>query len=402
MEKVVYADHSATTYVKEEVLQEMLPYYTQKFGNASSVYSIGRVAKAAIDKARCQVATAIGAKCDEIYFTAGGSESDNMIIAGVAKKYREKGNHIITSKIEHLAVLNTCRMLEKEGFEVTYLDVDKEGFVRIEEVERAIRPNTILISIMFANNEIGTIQEIEKIGRLAHQKHIFFHTDAVQAIGNVKIDVNQLNIDLLSLSAHKFYGPKGVGAAYIKNEIEFVPLIQGGHQEKSKRAGTENVAGIVGLGKAIEISNGKIEAYNEKLLKYRKIFLEKLENNLDFYKINGSLTNRLPGNVNVSVSGLDSQTLLTMLDMYGICASSGSACNSSVIEPSHVLTAIGLQKELAISSIRFTFGDENTIEDIEYTANTFITIVKKLRRERMNLPHSSYYSGYGRCGRCCY
>lgn len=382
MEKIYYADHSATTFVKDEVLQEMLPYFTKNFGNASSMYKIGRISKEAINKARCKVATSLGARSDEIYFTSGGSEADNMIVTEVARKYKFKGNHIITSKIEHLAILNTCKMLEREGFEITYLDVDKKGFVNIEQLKKAIKEETILISIMFANNEIGTIEPIEEIGKIAKENNIFFHTDAVQAIGNVKIDVHKLNIDLLSLSAHKFYGPKGVGCAYIKREIEFNPLINGGHQEFSKRAGTENVAGIVGLSKAIELAtdNENFEKYNEKLLKYRNLFIDKVTNSLDNIVINGDLEKRLPGNVNISIIGLDSQTLLTMLDMEGICASSGSACNSTVITPSHVLTAIGLDKEKANSTLRFTFGSANTLEDIEYIADTLIKIVGRLRK----------------------
>lgn len=384
MNKIFYADHSATTYVKDEVLKEMLPYFKDNFGNASSLYSIGRKSKLAIDRARCKVAGAIGARSDEIYFTSGGSESDNMIISGIARKYKYKGNHIITSKIEHMAVIKTCKMLEKEGFEVTYLDVDENGFVDLNQLNQSIKEDTILISIMFANNEIGTIQDIEKIGKIASENNIFFHTDAVQAIGNIKIDVHKLNIDLLSLSAHKFYGPKGVGAAYIKRDIELEPIINGGHQEFSRRAGTENVAGIVGLSKAIEIATDKflLEEYNSKLLKYRNLFIQKVMRNLNNIKINGDLEKRLPGNVNISIKGIDSQTMLTMLDMEGICASSGSACNSSVITPSHVLTAIGLDKETANSTLRFTFGSSNTLEDIEYIADTLINITNKLRKKR--------------------
>lgn len=384
MKKILYADHSATTYVKEEVLKEMLPYFKENFGNASSLYSIGRKSKLAIDRARCKVASAIGARTDEIYFTSGGSESDNMVISAVARKYKYKGNHIITSKFEHMAVIKTCKMLEKEGFEVTYLDIDKNGFVDINQLKNSIKEDTILISIMFANNEIGTIQDIEKIGKIASENNIFFHTDAVQAIGNIKIDVHKLNIDLLSLSAHKFYGPKGVGAAYIKRDIEFEPIINGGHQEFSKRAGTENVAGIVGLSKAIEIATDKfiLEEYNKKLLLFRNIFIEKIIPNLDNVKINGDLEKRLPGNVNISISDVDSQTLLAMLDMEGICASSGSACNSSVITPSHVLTAMGLDSKTANSTLRFTFGNSNTIEDIETIAWNLINITRKLRKNK--------------------
>lgn len=381
MERVVYADHSATTFVKNEVLREMLPYFTMNFGNASSGYSIGRNARTAIDNARCKVATAIGARSDEIYFTSGGSEADNMIISGIARANKKRGRHIITTKVEHMAVINTCKNLEKEGFDITYLDVDNGGTININQLLNSIRKDTILISVMFANNEIGTIQPIEKIGKIAKENNILFHTDAVQAIGNVEIDVHKLNIDALSLSAHKFYGPKGVGAAYIKRDIEFDNLIFGGHQEKSKRAGTENVPAIVGLGKAIEISTNNIQMYNEKLLNYRTYFITKIQNNIDKIKINGNITNRLPGNVNILISGIDSETMLLMLDMQGICASSGSACNTSSMMPSHVLTAIGLSPIEANSSLRFTFGEANSFSDIDYIANNLIMIVKKLRME---------------------
>lgn len=379
MERIVYADHSATTFVKDEVLREMLPYFTRNFGNASSGYSIGRNAKAAIDNARCKVATAIGARSDEIYFTSGGSEADNMIISGIARANKNRGKHIITTKIEHMAIINTCKNLEKEGFDITYLDVDEGGIINLNQLINSIREDTILISVMFANNEIGTIEPIEQIGKIAKENNILFHTDAVQAIGNVEIDVHKLNIDALSLSAHKFYGPKGIGAAYIKRDIDFHNLIFGGHQEKSKRAGTENVPAIVGLGKAIEISTSNIQRYNEKLLNYRNYFITKLQNNLDGIKVNGTMINRLPGNVNICINGIDSQTMLAMLDMYGICASSGSACNTSSLTPSHVLSAIGLTKEQVNGSIRFTFGDANSFLDIDYIANTLIMIIKKLR-----------------------
>ncbi|MDD3303640.1 MAG: IscS subfamily cysteine desulfurase [Clostridia bacterium] len=384
MDRIIYADHSATTFVKEEVLREMLPYFSNKFGNASSGYLIGRTSKSAIDKARCKVATAIGARSDEIYFTAGGSEADNMIISGIARANKYKGKHIITTKIEHLAVLNTCANLEKEGFDVTYLNVNEKGMIDSNELINSIREDTILISIMFANNEVGTIEPIEEIGNIAKEHKILFHTDAVQAIGNIDIDVIKLNIDALSLSAHKFYGPKGVGAAYIKRGIEFDNLIFGGHQEKSKRAGTENVAGIVGLGKAIELSVSNIEWYNEKLLYFRNHFINRLKNGIQGVRINGDLNNRLPGNVNLQIEGIDSQTMLLMLDMYNICASSGSACNTSSVTPSHVLTAMGLSENMANSSLRFTFGDANTINDIDYIADTLIMIIRKLRLESRN------------------
>lgn len=382
MEKIIYVDHSATTYTKNEVLDEMLPYFNTNYGNASSLYSIGRTSRKAVDNARQQVAKAINAKYDEIYFTAGGSESDNLIISGIARVNKNKGNHIITTKIEHLAILNTCRRLEKEGFEVTYLDVDSDGLVNINDVQKAIRPTTILISVMFANNEIGTIEPIEEIGKLAKFKGIYFHTDAVQAIGNVKIDVKELNIDCLSMSAHKFYGPKGVGAAYIRSGINFEPVIYGGHQENQKRAGTENVPGIVGLGKAIEIASQNIEEYNEKLRSLRKYLIEKLNKKFDDVQINGTLEKRLPGNVNVSFLNIDGESLVLMLDKEGICASSGSACTAGSVDPSHVLTAIGLDANTSKSSVRFTFGDENTKEDVDYIVDKLEIIINKLKRTK--------------------
>ncbi|MCX8074956.1 MAG: cysteine desulfurase NifS [Clostridia bacterium] len=379
MEKVIYVDHSATTYVKEEVIEEMLPYFNLKYGNASSVYSVGRKSRQAVDEARQKVADALNCGSDEIYFTAGGSESDNLIISGIARANREKGNHIITTKIEHLAVLNTCKKLEEEGFEVTYLDVNKHGLININDLQNAIKDSTILISIMFANNEIGTIQPIEEIGNIAKFKNVYFHTDAVQAIGNIKIDVKQMNIDALSLSGHKFYGPKGIGAAYIKKDIKFYPLIYGGHQEKNKRAGTENVPGIVGLGKAIEIANKNIDAYNEKLNMLRQYCIDKIFENISDVKLNGHPEKRLPGNINISIKGVEGESLLLMLDMNNICASSGSACTSGSLEPSHVLVAIGLGKDNAYGSLRFTFGEENTKEDVDYIVDKLTEIVNKLR-----------------------
>lgn len=381
MNKVIYVDHSATTYVKDEVLKEMMPYFTENFGNASSVYSIGRTSRKAVDKAREQVANALNSKTDEIYFTAGGSESDNLIIMGIARANKDKGNHIITTKIEHLAVLNAYKQLEREGFEVTYLDVDEFGLVKIIDIQKAIKDSTILISIMFANNEIGTIQPIEEIGRIARFKGIYFHTDAVQAIGNVKIDVQKMNIDALSLSAHKFYGPKGIGAAYIKKGIKFEPVIFGGHQENNKRAGTENVAGIVGLGRAIELADQNIEEYNEKLNELRIYCIEQIMQKLDKVKLNGHPDKRLPGNVNISIKGVEGESLLLMLDMNNICASSGSACTSGSLDPSHVLVAIGLKDDCAQGSLRITFGDENIKEDVDYIVSKLVEIVNKLRNK---------------------
>ena len=382
MEKIIYADHSATTYVKPEVLEEMLPFFSTNFGNPSSMYSLGRTSKEAVEKSRKQVAKAIGAKCkDEIYFTSGGSEADNMIIKGIARANRNKGNHIITTKIEHPAVLNTCKSLEKEGFEITYLGVNSKGFININDLKNAIKDETILISIMFANSEIGTIQNIKEIGKLARFKEIYFHTDAVQAIGNVNIDVNDMCIDALSLSAHKFYGPKGIGAAYINKKVKFDNLICGGHQERSKRAGTENVPAIVGLGKAIEIASQNVEKYNEKLLGLRNHFIENLKEKIDGIVINGDLEKRLPGNVNVTLPNIDSETMLIMLDMNGICASAGSACTTTSVNPSHVLTAIGLNEKIAKCSLRLTFGEENTIEDVDFIIENIVNICKKLENK---------------------
>ncbi len=364
--KIRYFDHAATTAVKEEVLKEMLPYFSLEYGNASSLYSIGRKSKKAIDTARHQVAKAINCEPKEVYFTSCGSESDNLALKGVAYANKNKGNHIITTKIEHPAIMQTCATLEKQGYEVTYLNVDKDGLINLQELENSIKDTTILISIMFANNEIGTIQPIKEIGEIAKRHQIFFHTDAVQAIGNVRIDVDYLNIDLLSMSAHKFYGPKGVGALYVRKGIEFERIQDGGHQEKNKRAGTENVAGIVGLGKAIELAYKNFDQYNEKLTKLRDYYISQIEEKIPNAKLNGHRTKRLPGNTNISFKGVDGQLLLLKLDENGICASSGSACTSGSLDPSHVLVAIGLPPEYAQGSLRVTIGDENTKEDVDY------------------------------------
>ncbi len=374
-----YFDHAATTAVKEEVLKEMLPYFLINYGNASSIYSIGRNSKRALDNARMQVAIALNCSPKEIYFTGCGSESDNIALKGIAYANKHKGNHIITSKIEHPAILNTCKTLEKEGFIVTYLNVDENGFISIDELKAAITNKTILISIMFANNEIGTIQPIKEIGEIARLKQIYFHTDAVQAVGNVKIDVKEMGIDLLSMSAHKFYGPKGVGALYVKEGINFNKLQDGGHQEKDKRAGTENVAGIVGLGKAIEIAYRNFDKYNEKLTTLRDYYISQVEDKIPEVKLNGDRIKRLPGNANISFKGIEGESLLLNLDMKGICASSGSACSTGSLNPSHVLMAIGLPHEIAHGSLRTTFGDENTKEDIDYLVESLVEIVAKLR-----------------------
>lgn len=361
-----YFDHAATTATSEDVIKEMIPYFGIEFGNASSLYTIGRRAKRAVEESREKVARVINANRKEIYFTSCGSESDNLAIKGIAYANKQKGNHIITSKIEHPAVLNTCRKLEEQGFRVTYLNVDETGLVNLEELENEITDRTILISIMFANNEIGTIQQIEEIGRISKEHNIIFHTDAVQAVGNIKIDVKLLNIDLLSMSAHKFYGPKGMGALYVKDGIEFEKLQDGGHQEKDKRAGTENVAGIVGLGKAIELIDKNFNEYNEKLTNLREYFIQQVELRIPNIKLNGHRTRRLPGNANISFEGIEGEELLLKLDEKGICASSGSACSSGSQEPSHVLLAIGLPKELAYGALRVTIGKKNSKEDVDY------------------------------------
>lgn len=373
--KLIYFDHAATTPVKQEVVNEMLPYFSTNFGNASSIYSIGRRSKKAIDLARTRVAKAINCNEKEIYFTSCGSESDNLAIKGVAYANKEKGNHIITSKIEHPAVLRTCESLEGDGFEVTYLNVDENGFIDLEELKNSIKPETILISIMFANNEIGTIEPIKQIAEIAKQRKIIFHSDCVQAIGNINIDVQELGIDMLSMSAHKFYGPKGVGALYVKNGIEFKKIQDGGKQERNKRAGTENVAGIVGLGKAIEIANNNLENYNRKLLKLRNYFVREITSKYENIKINGDLKQRLPGNINISFPNVDAEELLLKLDSLGICASAGSACSSGSSKPSHVLTAIGLNKDLVGGSLRITFGEQNNIDEVKFLIDSIAEII---------------------------
>ena len=371
----IYLDHAATTPVKEEVLNEMMPYFSANYGNPSSIYSIGRKNKKAVDTARNKVAKAIGCLDKEIIFTSCGSESDNLAIKGIAYANKEKGNHIITSKIEHPAVLNTCKRLEEEGYDVTYLGVDENGFIDLEELKKSIKENTILISIMFANNEIGTIQPIKEISKIANESNIIFHSDCVQAVGNVKINVEEMGIDLLSMSAHKFYGPKGVGALYVKDGIKITKLQDGGHQEKNKRAGTENVAGIVGLGKAIEIADYNLENYNSKLIKLRNYFVREMTTKFDNIKINGDLKQRLPGNINISFPDIDGEELLLKLDSLGICASVGSACSSGSLQPSHVLLAIGLDSKFANGSLRITFGEQNTIDEVRYVIDSIKRII---------------------------
>jgi len=378
-ERIVYVDHSATTYVKPEVFEAMKPYFSEHFGNASSIYSLGRDSKKAVEEAREKVAKAIGAQPREIYFTGSGSEADNWALKGIAAANKKKGNHIITSAIEHPAVLSTCAYLENEGFEVTYLPVDSDGLVSVEKVKNAIKDSTILISIMFANNEIGTIQPIQEIGAIAKERGILFHTDAVQAIGNIPIDVEEMNIDLLSLAGHKFYGPKGIGVLYIRKGVKISSFLHGGQQERGKRASTENVPSIVGIGKAIELATANIDEYDKKLINLREKTIEGLMAKVPYIKLNGHRTSRLPGNLNISFQFIEGESLLLMLDMKGIYGSSGSACSSGSLDPSHVLMAIGLSHEIAHGSLRLSFGDENTEEDVEYILEMIPTIVSKLR-----------------------
>ena len=375
--KIRYFDNAATTPVREEVIKEMIPYFGVEYGNASVMYSLGRNAKRAMSKARNQVAHSLNCKSSEIYFTSCGSESDNLGIKGYAYANKRKGNHIITTKIEHHAVLDACRSLEQEGFEVTYLNVDEKGKINLQELVNSIKDNTILITIMFANNEIGTIEPIEEIGNTAKKNNIVFHTDAVQAIGNIKIDVNKLNIDMLSLSGHKFYAPKGVGALYVKEGIKLKKLLDGGEQEQNLRAGTENVAEIVGLGKAIELIYDEFDLYNQKIKKFRDYYIEEISKNIKNIKINGDLEERLAGNANISFPDISGSELLFELDKLGICASAGSACSTSNPMPSHVLTAIGLDKNYANSTLRISFGKDNTIEDVDFLIKSIIDIVNK-------------------------
>nr|WP_320161719.1 cysteine desulfurase NifS [uncultured Methanoregula sp.] len=377
--RIIYMDHSATTPTRREVLDAMIPYYTEHFGNPSSIYSIARESKKAIDTARAQAAKALNAEPDEIYFTSGGSESDNWAIKGIAFANRQKGNHLITSKIEHHAVLHTFEYLEKEGFTVTYLPVDKYGSVDPAELEKAITDKTILVSIMYANNEIGTIEPIPELAAVAKKHKVYFHTDAVQAIGNIPIDVKAQDIDLLSLSAHKFYGPKGVGVLYIRKGVKIDNLIHGGGQERRRRAGTENIAGIVGLGKAIEMATADIEGHNRKIRamkdRLQAGILEKIPNAY----LNGHPEKRLPGNINISFEFIEGESMLLWLDDEGICASTGSACTSGSLEPSHVLLATGLPVEISHGSLRLTLGDSNTQEDVDFVLGALPKIVLRLR-----------------------
>ena len=374
-----YFDNAATTRTDDEVLKEMLPYFSENYGNPSSIYKLGRTNRRAVEIAREQVAKAINADPNEIYFTAGGSESDNTAIRGIAYAYKQKGNHIITSKIEHPAVLETCKQLEKEGFEVSYIGVDENGIINLEELKSEIKKTTTLISVMFANNEIGTIEPIAEIGKIAKEHNIVFHTDAVQAVGSVKIDVKEMNIDSLSLSGHKLYGPKGIGALYVKKGVRFQKFVNGGHQERNKRAGTENVLGIVGLASALERAYNTMDEHNKKIKELRDYYEAEVKAKIPYMKINGDINNRLPGNSNISFRFIEGEGLLLNLDLKGICASSGSACTSGSLDPSHVLLAIGLPHEIAHGSLRISIGKYNTKEEIDYLVENLVEIVNRLR-----------------------
>ncbi|WKV08942.1 cysteine desulfurase NifS [Thermoanaerobacterium sp. CMT5567-10] len=375
----IYLDNAATTPLKPEVLDSMMPFLDNRFGNPSSLYSYGQEAKKAIEEARDRVAAAIGANADEIFFTSGGTESDNWALKGAAYALKDKGNHIITSSVEHHAILHTCQYLENQGFEITYLPVDEYGLVDPNELKRAIKDNTILVSIMCANNEIGTIEPIEELANVSHEKGVLFHTDAVQAVGNVPIDVKELDVDMLSMSAHKIYGPKGVGALYIRKGLRIDTLLQGGAQERNRRAGTENVAGIVGFGTAIELVTKNIDEHIKKLIMLRDKLIDGILK-IPYTRLNGHPVKRLPGNVNVSFEFVDGESLILSLDMEGICASSGSACTAGSIDPSHVLLAIGLPEEIAHGSLRLTIGEENTEEEIDTVINKLPKIVDRLRQ----------------------
>ena len=379
MKKLIYLDNAATTKTAPEVVEAMLPYFSEAYGNPSSIYSLAGESRKAVDQARETIANALGARPEEIYFTAGGTESDNWALKAAAEFYRKKGNHIITTKIEHHAVLHSCQWLEKQGFEVTYLNVDENGVVRLEELKAAIRPTTILISIMYANNEIGTIQPIREIGEIAHEHGILFHTDAVQAFGQLPIQVDDCRIDMLSASGHKLNGPKGIGFLYIRKGVKIRSFIHGGAQERKRRAGTENVPGIVGLGKAVERAVGTMEERTETERRLRDYLIDRVLKEIPYARLNGHRSQRLPGNANFSFQFIEGESLLIMLDMEGICGSSGSACTSGSLDPSHVLLAIGLPHEIAHGSLRLTLNEEVTKEELDYVVDTLKRIVEKLR-----------------------
>lgn len=379
MERFVYLDNAATTKTAPEVVEAMLPYFTEHYGNPSSVYSFASKNKEVITKQREIIADVLGASANEIYFTAGGSESDNWALKATAEAYKDKGNHIITTKIEHHAILHTAEYLEKQGFEVTYLDVDENGIVKLDELKKAIRPTTILISIMFANNEIGTIQPIKEIGEIAKEHCILFHTDAVQAFGQIPVNVDECHIDMLSASGHKLNGPKGIGFLYIRKGVKIRSFVHGGAQERKRRAGTENVPGIVGFGTAVKLAVDTMKERTDKEIQLRDYMIERISEEIPYAKLNGDAKKRLPNNVNFSFRFIEGESLLIMLDMKGICASSGSACTSGSLDPSHVLLAIGLPHEIAHGSLRMTLSEETTKEDIDYVIDNLKDIVSKLR-----------------------
>lgn len=379
MSDLIYLDHAATTAVHPDVLKEMLPYFTDRFGNPSSVYGFAANNKNKLTEARETIAGALGAKPEEIYFTAGGSESDNWALKCTAEAYGVHGGHIITTKIEHHAILHTCKYLQNRGYDVTYLDVDENGLVDLNTLEAAIRPDTFLISIMFANNEIGTIEPIKEIGEIAHRHGILFHTDAVQAFGQIPIHVDEMNIDMLSASGHKFNGPKGIGFLYIKKGLKLKSFIHGGQQERGRRAGTENVPGIVGIAKACEIAMAEMEKRMKKETELRDYLIERILKEIPYTRLNGHSKKRLPNNVNISFQFVEGESILIMLDMAGICASSGSACTSGSVDPSHVLLAIGLPQEIAHGSLRLTIGYENTKEEMDTVVDNLKRIITNLR-----------------------
>lgn len=379
MERMIYLDNAATTQVSEEVLQEMLPYFREKYGNLSAIYSPASEGKKAVGRARLQAAELIGADRNEIYFTGGGSESDNWAIKAAAEVYKGRGRHIITSRIEHHAVLHTCQYLEKNGYEITYLNVDEYGRILLEELRKAIRPDTILISIMAANNEIGTIQPIAEIGKLAREKGVLFHTDAVQAYGHIPIHVEEMHIDMLSASGHKLNGPKGVGILYIRNGVKLGPFIHGGEQERGRRAGTSNVPGIVGFGKAAQLAGRTMEERAEKETALRDHLIRRVLEEIPYSRLNGDKTDRLPNNANFCFRSIEGESLVILLDQAGVCASSGSACTSGALDPSHVLLAIGLPHEMAHGSLRLTLSEENDLEDIDFVVDEMKRIIERLR-----------------------
>lgn len=379
MNQLIYLDNAATTSVKPEVFDAMKPFYLENYSNPSSVYSFAGEAKKAMEDARESIAKSLGAAANEIYFTGGGSESDNWAIKGIAQGYQQKGKHIITSKIEHHAVLHTCEYLEKQGYEVTYLEVDENGLVSPETLEAAIRPDTILVSIMFANNEIGTIEPIEKLAEVAHKHQVLFHTDAVQAYGHIPVNVQEMHIDMLSASGHKFHGPKGVGFLYVSNKVKLGAFLHGGAQERSRRAGTHNVPGIVGMAKAIELAISNMEENRKKEIELRDYLISRLEKEVPYCRLNGDREQRLPNNVNFCFRFIEGESLLILLDQKGICASSGSACTSGSLDPSHVLLAIGLPHEIAHGSLRLTLSGDTTREEIDFVADQIKGIVERLR-----------------------